>query len=110
MTSLAEYPLEGGGSVIVEVDDHRSSGGSVLRGGGGGRSDEIAARASETLESAIGRIQPAAAAIVERLRGVADGPEEIEVEFGIQLSAAVGAIVAHTAGEANFKVTLHWRR
>jgi hypothetical protein len=106
--SLVEFPLEGGGSVVVEVEERRAPVG-VTRGGGIG-TGEIAVRAGETMESALGRIQPAAAAIVERLRGAAEGPDGIEIEFGIKLSAEVGAIVAHTAGEANFKVTLRWSR
>lgn len=112
MTRLVEFPLESGGSVIVEVEDRAGPrDGEVRRGlGSGDRPAEIAARASETLEAAFGRIQPAAGAMVTRLRGLADAPEEIEVEFGIQLSAEVGVIVAHTAGEANFRVTLRWKR
>jgi len=108
VSSLVEFPLDDGGSVLVEVEDRRTLSG-VTRGGGG-RTGEIAVRAGETVESAFGRIQPAAAAIVEQLRAVAEGPQAIEIEFGIKLSAEVGAIVAHTAGEANFKVTLRWSR
>jgi Trypsin-co-occurring domain 1 len=110
MTKLVEFPLESGGSMIVEVDDRRAPG-DVRRGlGGRDHPAEIAARAGETLEAAFGRIQPAAGAMVSRLRGLADAPEEIEIEFGIQLSAELGVIVAHTAGEANFRVTLRWKR
>jgi hypothetical protein len=48
--------------------------------------------------------------MVTRLRGLSDAPDEIEIEFGIQLSAEFGVIVAHTAGQANFRVALRWRR
>jgi len=111
MTKLVDFPLENGGSVIVEVEDRSTPRDEVRRGFGAADGPaEIAARAGETLETAFGRIQPAAGAMVSRLRGLADAPEEIEVEFGIQLSAEVGVIVAHTAGEANFRVTLRWKR
>jgi hypothetical protein len=112
MTRLVEFPLETGGSVIVEVDDRGIRDERVVRGGLGerGRPVEIAARAGETLEAAFGRIQPAAGAMVSRLRRLTDAPEEIEIEFGIQLSAELGVIVAHTAGEANFRVRLRWKR
>ena len=108
MSSLVEFPLDGGGTVVVEVEERRGLGG-VTRGSGG-RAGEVAVRAGETVESAFGRIQPAASAIVERLRAAADGPQAIEIEFGIKLSAELGAIVAHTAADANFKVTLRWSR
>ena len=113
MTSLVEFPLENGGSMIVEVDDERLPRDAVVRrglGGGGSRPAEIAARAGETLEAAFGRIQPAAGAMVERLRGLPDAPSVIEIEFGVVLSAELGAVVARTAGEANFRVTLRWDR
>lgn len=112
MMKLVEFPLEGGGSMIVEVEERGTPRDAVVRRGLGAadRPAEIVARAGETLEAAFGRIQPAAGAMVSRLRGLADAPEEIEIEFGIALSAELGVIVAHTAGEANFRVTLRWTR
>jgi hypothetical protein len=101
---LVEFPLEDGSSVFIEAE---SVSGEVTRGG---RAGALAVEAGETFEGALARVQPAATAIVERLRGLADGPEEIEVEFGIQLSAEVGAFVAKAAGEANFRVAMRWKR
>jgi Trypsin-co-occurring domain 1 len=112
MTRLVEFPLQTGGVVVVEVDEPPKDDETVVRRGIGqrGRPAEVASRAGETLEAAIERIQPAASAMVERLRNTADVPEEIEIEFGIRLSAEVGAIVAHTAAEANFRITLRWKQ
>jgi hypothetical protein len=110
MTKLVEFPLESGGSVIVEVDDRPPQDAVVRRGfGASERPAEIAARAGETLEAAFGRIEPAAGAMVSRLRVLDDAPDEIEIEFGIQLSAEFGVVVAHTAGQANFRVALRWK-
>jgi hypothetical protein len=39
-----------------------------------------------------------------------DAPDEVGVEFGVQLSAQTGAFIASVAAEANFKVSLTWRR
>lgn len=103
---LVEFPLESGGSVIVEVPDGPGpAGGEVTRGF---RPANLTVEAGETFEGAFSRIQPVAAAVVAKLREVADAPDEIEVEFGVQLSADVGAIVAKVSGEANFKVVLRW--
>ena len=104
MRKLVEFPLEDGGSVYVEADPLA---GEVTRGM---RPRELAGEASQTFEAALARVQPAALAIVERLRGVADAPDEIQVEFGIQLSAELGAFVAKASGDANFSVTLRWKR
>jgi Trypsin-co-occurring domain 1 len=109
---LVEFPLEGGGTVVVDVDepDGRPSGetvrGDVTRGLG---RRELVTRTGETFEAAFARIQPAATAAIGSLRTLSDRPQEIEIEFGIQLSAEIGAIVAHTAAEANFRVTLRWK-
>jgi hypothetical protein len=112
VASLVEFPLEGGGSVVVEVEEQEPPDEAIVRRGFSDRhrSGEVVARAGQTLEAAFGRIQPAAGAMVTRLRDLPDAPEEIEIEFGVRLSAEVGAILAHTAGEANFRITLRWKR
>ena len=104
MRKLVEFPLEEGGSVFVEAE---SLGGEATRGM---RPRELAGEASQTLEAALTRVQPAAVAIVDRLRALADAPDEIEVEFGITLSAELGAFVAKASGDANFRVSLRWKR
>lgn len=104
MRELIEFRLEDGTPVFIEAE---SISREVTRGG---RAGQLAVEASETFESALARVQPAAVALVDRLRALAEAPEEIEVEFGIQLSAEVGAFVAKAAGDANFRVALRWRR
>jgi hypothetical protein len=106
LRKLVEFPLEEGGSVFVEAEAD-SLRGEVTRGM---RPGELAGEAGQTLEAALARVQPAAVAIVDRLRALADAPEEIEVEFGITLSAEVGAFVAKASGDANFRVSLRWKR
>jgi Trypsin-co-occurring domain 1 len=58
----------------------------------------------------VARVQPAAQALVSRLRSLVDAPEEIGVEFGLELRAEAGAFIAAASSTANFKVTLTWRR
>jgi len=107
VSALVEFPLEGGGTVLVRVDEAQSQGGSVTRGS---TPREVVTQAAETFESALARLQPVAAAIVAKLRDVADPPDEVEVEFGITLSAELGVIVSRAGGEANFRITLRWQR
>jgi hypothetical protein len=70
----------------------------------------VAERAQQTFEQAVARVQPVAQALICRLRALADAPEEIGVEFGLELSAEAGAFVAAASSTAHFKVTLTWRR
>jgi len=55
-------------------------------------------------------IRPAAQTIIQKLRALHDPPDEIEVEFGLKLNAQVGAFIAAAGTEANYKVTLTWKR
>ena len=102
---LIDYPLEDGGTIVVEVDEPELEGGVVPAA----RPGEIIAKASQTFEAAIDKIRPAADVMITKLRGLSDSPDEITVEFGLKLSATVGAVVAAAATEANYKVTLKWK-
>jgi len=66
--------------------------------------------ADKTFEQAFDRLRPAAAAIIEKFGSMDHRPEEIEIEFGVSLSAEAGAIIAKTSGEANFRIALRWTR
>ena len=68
------------------------------------------AKAQITFEQALDKVKPAASAIIRKLRSLHDSPDEIEVEFGLKLSAELGAIVASTHIDANYSVTLKWKR
>ena len=105
MRELIEYPLESGGSILVEVDladDQR-----IVRAA---RSDELAAKASQTFEHALDRVRPVADAVLTRLKGLASRPDEVEVSFGLKLSTEAGAILASAGAEANLQVKLKWVR
>ena len=105
MKRLIEFPLQAGGSVIVEVDEPAPEG--VVRAG---RQGDVVEKAKATFEEVIDKIKPAADHIVAKLRGLHDAPDEIGVEFGIKLSAEAGAFVASASAEANYKVTLKWTK
>lgn len=104
MTYL-DFPLEDGSSLRVEVDD-RDAGGPVMRG----RAAASVEQAGETFEQALSRVLPAFGVVVTKLRESASRPDHIELEFGLKLSAEMGAIIARTSGEANFRVVVRWDR
>jgi hypothetical protein len=104
--NLIEFPVEGGGTVVVEVDEAPRDG-AVRRGLAPA---ELVSRADQTVEAAFARVRPAATALVESLHALARPPDQIEVSFGIRLSGEAGAFIAKTAGEANFGVVMRWTR
>jgi hypothetical protein len=105
MKRLVEFPLEQGGSVLVQVDNVRD--GPVTRGV---RQDKsVGERTSKTFEEATAGITPAAQTLISKLMGLQDPPDEITLEFGVQLSAEAGAFIATVAAEANFKVAMSWK-
>jgi hypothetical protein len=46
---------------------------------------------------------------VEKLRSVANAPDEIAVEFGLKMNVEGKAFIAAAGAEANFKVALKWK-
>jgi len=109
MPQLVEFPLGGGGSVLIEVADAPAMG--TTRGLHPMETAERAAvRAQHTLQEALGLVEPVARSMIDRLRSLADAPEEIQVEFGVDLRAEVGAFIASASSAANFKVILTMRK
>jgi hypothetical protein len=106
MGRLVEFPLEQGGSVLVEVPDASFGSRPVTRGLGGG--EEVARKAQRTFEAAVAQIQPAAQAIVDRLRQMEQAPDGVRVTFGLDLHAEAGAFIAAASTTATFTVELVW--
>jgi hypothetical protein len=106
MVQLVEFPLQDGGSVLVQVDDGHA--GEVTRGWGD--RERVVEHAQQSFEQAVSRVQPAIHGLLTQLRALAETPEQIQVEFGLQLSAEVGAFVAGASTTGNFKVSMTWHR
>ena len=106
MKRLIEFPLEDGSTILVEVERPEPEGDIVQAAS----PDEVVAKAVHTFETALEKVKPAASAIIAKLRDLSDPPDEIGVEFGLKLSAEAGAFVASAGAEANYKVTLNWKR
>jgi hypothetical protein len=105
MKHLVEFKMEDGGTIIIEVDEAETGGTTRAAR----RPGEIVEEAKETFEQALSKIRPATEKVITTLRGLAHKPDEIEMEFGFSLNAAVGVVIASASTEANYKVTLRWR-
>lgn len=66
-------------------------------------------RPAKDFQAAIDATIPAAEALIGSLKRV-EGPEEVEVDFGIKFGAKTGAFIASVDSEATFKVRLKWKR
>jgi hypothetical protein len=104
---LVEFPLEEGGSVLVEIDE--APGGPAMRGLGKDR-PTIAERTDKTFEEAVTTVVPGARSLLTRLRAGDDPADQIGIEFGVQLGAQTGAFIASAAVGATFKVSMTWQR
>lgn len=104
MKRLVEFPLANGEVILVEVDD-LPRGGAVTRGLAPTATIE---RARLTLEEALDKAQPVAAALVNKLKQLE--PDEATIEFGLGLSAEAGAILATASSAVHYRVTLTWRK
>lgn len=105
MKQLIKFPLEDGTSILVEAETAEVSG--VVQAA---RGEGVPEKARQTFEAALEKIRPAAGAIIQKLRALHDPPDEITVEFGLKMSAEAGAIVAAGGVEANYIVTLMWKK
>ncbi|MGW0332490.1 CU044_2847 family protein [Streptomyces sp. NPDC003011] len=104
MGALLRFELEEGGSVVAVMDDGQ---GGVVDASG---ASEMVARATASFESALEGVRRAAAAALSRMRDLPQPPDEVSIEFGIQLDAEVGAVLARTGAQGHLQVHLTWRR
>jgi Trypsin-co-occurring domain 1 len=65
-------------------------------------------QATDTLQDALKKVQPALNAISKTLREI-NQPKEMEIELGLKLTAKAGVVIASVDSEVTFKVTLKWQ-
>lgn len=104
MKRLVEFPLEDGTTMLVEIDEPEQGG--LVKAS---LSEKIA-KSQQTLEKSLEKVQPAAKFVIAQLRKLNDSPDEIQVSFGLKLSADAGAVLASAGAEANYTVTLKWSK
>jgi Trypsin-co-occurring domain 1 len=61
------------------------------------------------LDDALGVVRTTAHAVVTQLRDFPRAPDKVEVEFGLQLSSKVGAVIAAGEAQAHLKLKLTWQ-
>ncbi len=105
MSRYVEFDLPDGSTVVIESDEPD---GGVVKAA---RLGEVAERARETFEQAVENARNAALVIVDKVRGLYDSPDEVEVTFGLKASGELNTLVVAKAGiEASYSVRLTWRQ
>lgn len=107
MKQLIAFKLADESTIIVEVEEAEAVGGITRAARKPG---EVFTEAKETFEQALEKIRASAATAVTKLLELPAPPNEMEMEFGFNLSAQFGAVIASATAQANYKVTLRWAR
>ncbi|MFP8960618.1 CU044_2847 family protein [Streptomyces nanhaiensis] len=105
MRDLARIPLENGGTVLFEAPPEPGAAGA----GGPVKAGRIADTVREmprTLQQTLAPVADTARAVLDQLRQA--GPDEVEVEFGVDLSAQAGAVITKGGSSVHLKVRVLW--
>jgi hypothetical protein len=100
VAELISYQLDSG-VVRVEVDDDEFA--RVSRAG-------TLDTTTRVLTSALGQVRDAADVALRQFREMISKPDEVQIEFGVKLTAQAGAVIAKSGLEGQLKVKLTWRR
>ncbi len=106
MKRLVTFPLEDGSSIEVEIEQPESKSGV----GRISREDQVMQKAQLTFEAALEKVKPIAGTIVDKLRSMNQPADEVEVKFGIKMSAEAGAVIASASVEGNYEITMKWKQ
>jgi hypothetical protein len=107
-------PLDGGGYLSVRAIDEVPVAADPLGTGmvparrGSAELSERLTQAEQSLQCALEPLTQASKAILAQLSAVR--PHAIEVEFGVELTAEAGAVIAKAGGACHFTVKLAWQR
>lgn len=109
MSKFIEFPLEGGGSIVIETADEpaRSPSGFLPAGE---RASDAAYPAQGSFDASVEAVRRSAELLVSKLRGLSAPPDELEISFSLKASSETASLVVGKAGnDANFGVLLRWR-
>ena len=104
MSRIVEFSTKQG-PIYVEVDDSDVLKGEVLAANDSG----VAAKAKKTFEEALQSVKPGIEEALALITDLIKKPTETEIEFGLKIDAAAGAVFAKAGAEATFNIKLTWK-
>ncbi|MFG2292146.1 CU044_2847 family protein [Streptomyces sp. NPDC048603] len=102
MAPLTRIPLDGGGSILVDQPTELE--GPVKAG----RIGEAIQELPLTLREALEPVTEAARVTLDQLRKAR--PDEITVEFGLDLAVEAGVVITKTRANCHLTVSMCWKR
>jgi hypothetical protein len=107
-----EFPLEEGGSILIETPDQQEKVQSgFVKAGQGEAGRDVALQASRSFDASVENVRKAAELLVNKLRAISSPPDEMTVSFGLKASGDLGNLaIGKVGGEANYAVTLKWKK
>jgi hypothetical protein len=70
----------------------------------------VVQKSAEALDSAMNAIHSMARRVAATVDALSDPPGQVEVEFGLKLTADAGALIARAGSECTINVKLSWER
>ncbi|MCX5166152.1 CU044_2847 family protein [Streptomyces sp. NBC_00264] len=104
MQGLTRMPLEGGGAILFEAGPELELGGPVKAG----RAADAIRELPQTLQDALVPVRETARVVLDQLKEA--GPDEAEVEFGVNLSSQAGAVIIKSDAAVHLRVRLLWKK
>ena len=111
MANFVEFPLEGGGTILIEVVGDAKTQTGFTRAGVADTVKDVAEKANQTFDAAMENVRKSSNLLVSKLRGLSEPPDEMEVVFSLKASGELGNIAVGKGGaEANYSVRLKWKK
>ncbi|MEV0220592.1 CU044_2847 family protein [Streptomyces sp. NPDC050704] len=101
MEGLVEFKTEDGARIVVEGVEDESGSRLVAR-------DDGSVQATRTFEGSLDGVRAAAESALRVFRDGSLGPDSVEIEFGVKLTAEAGALIAKSSVEGHLLVKLSW--
>jgi hypothetical protein len=115
MSRYIQYPTADGGIVLVEIEDAEETaipkGGVVPASRISGQAQAAVQEVGTKFEDALGVVRRNAQAVINKVKGLSDPPDEVEVTFGLKATGELGNFAVAKAGaEANYTIKMTWKR
>jgi hypothetical protein len=100
---LTRIPLDGGGCILVEQPAAAWEGPVKA-----GRVGEAVRELPMTLQGALEPVTEAARATLDQLRKAS--PDQITIEFGVDLAFEAGAVITKSQASCHLRVSVSWQK
>jgi hypothetical protein len=109
-SKYVEFPIEGGGRIVLESPDDPEQPGAGFRRAGAGDPSTWSNKAQKTFDQSVANVRHSAGILLNSLSELS--PDEIEVHFNLKVTGELGGelAIAKAGGEANYHVTLRWQK